>query len=390
MPAIQDILNIYSLTSGGETETRIDAFAREVFLPDAPLFLTLPMKQAPGDSWSVVGSTVRPQTYTLNGAILSGGTTLTLTDTTSLQVGDILEMFATGGASTDRMLVTAVPSSTTVTVQRAFEGTTAVANDNTGNKTVRLIGTASTGSEVNKTSFRNSPSAYNQRLQTFMYRVAVGGLTNTVQNVVLPNGMPSPLSHQQQTKLVEAIKDVQTSMYFGKGQARGAVTDRPTMLGIREIIRTFSSGANIYSTASTNLTQIQWIQRLVQKAVDGGGSPDLFVCSTDWLSAFATWSIGKQQFTEHDRTNILGLNIDRIFIPFGQKRIEIMYDYNLPAGTGCLLTRSDVMGVQNRALRYKPAGSRGDAEEGDYIGDYSIEAGHPSWHSWIENVASYA
>lgn len=388
--AVQDILNIYSLTNGNETETRIDAYAREVFLSDAPLMLMMPSMPAKADQWQVTAGTVRPQTATLNAAILAGGTTLTLTDATPFQAGDILEMTATGGASTDRMLVTAVASSTTLTVQRGYEGTTAVANDNTGNRTIYLVGTASTGSEINKTAFRASPTTYNQRLQTFMYRVAVGGLTQAMPNVILPNGMPDLLTRDERTKMIEFLKDAQTSMYYGLGQTRGATTDRPTMLGLKGIITTYSSGANVTTSTASGFTQQNLMTDLIQKCISGGGNPDLLVCSPDWATGFNLWGNGKQYITEQTNSAFLGIPVTRIYYPFGGRILEIIFDYNLRSGTAICLTKSDIKTIEGRAIFYKPAGSRGDAIEGDFIGDYSIEVGHPGFHAWRQGVTGWA
>lgn len=390
MAAVQDILNIYSLTSGGETETRIDAYAREVYLSDAPLMLMMPSAPAKAAEWTVTGETVRPQTATLNAAILAGGTTLTVTDATPFQVGDVLEMFATGGASTDRMLVTAVASSTTLTVQRGFEGTTAVANDNTGNKTIYLVGTASTGSEINKTTFRNAASTYSQRLQTFMYRVAVGGLTQAMPNVILPNGMPDLLTQAERTKMIEFLKDCQTAQYYGLGQTRGATTDRPTMLGLKGIITTYNSASNVTTSAASGFTQQNLMTDLIQKCITGGGNPDLLVFSPDWATGLNLWGATKQYITEQGSTANLGIPVTRVYYPFGGRILEILFDYNLRPGTALCLTKSDLKTVEGRPIFYKPAGSRGDAMEGDFIGDYSVEVGHPGFHAWRQGVTGFA
>lgn len=390
MAASTGILNPYTLTNQSEAETRIDAYAREVYLSNAPLLLTLPTMPAPGDQWTVTGETVRPQTAVLNAAIGTGDATITLVDATPFQIGDVLQIFNTAGTSTERVLVTSLNSSTVLGITRAFEGTTAVANTPGSFTTVQLIGTASTGSEIDKVSFRNQPTTYTQRLQTFMYRASVGGMTQAMPNVALPNGMMDTLAAHKRVKTIECLRDAQRSMYYGLGQTRNSVTQRPTQLGIKGIITTYSSALNVTTSTAASYTQLNFMADLIQKAVDGGGDPDLLVCSTNWMTAFATWSNGKQYFQEKDVTPGLGIPIERMYFAFGGKKLEIVYDYGLISGTAMVLSSKDIKVAEGRPLMMKPVGSRGDADEVDVIADWSLEVGHPGFHAWREGVTGFA
>ncbi len=391
---LQGILDPYSFISGGEVETRIDAIAREIHLSDAPLMMQLPEDEAPAIEWVVNGEQIRPQKYTLGAAFITSDTTITINDTTTLQVGDVLEFFNTAGTATEQMLVVGIPSATTLTVERTYGGGSAVANTPGTATDVFLIGTASTGDEINKQAFRALPTSYNQRLQTFMYRISVGGLTEAMPNMKLPNGN-NPRAQQARVKMTEFLKDLQSSAYYGKGQARSSTnnllkTGRPAMLGLKEIIRTYSSGANVDETAKSNFTQNQITTLLIQKAIDGGGDPNLLLCSPDLVSGWQIWSNGKQQFQTQEASAILQVPITRLYISFGGKVLEIMYDYNLRKGTMAALTKEDIRAKRGRPMTAKPVGSQGDAIETDLIGDYSIQAGHPSWHAWVQGITSFA
>jgi hypothetical protein len=112
-----------------EQPTVISAVAREVFVNETPLFSRLPHVAATSETYTINGYDVRGRTYSLAADITNSATTLSVTDLSWCQVGDVLEL--DDGTNTERVEVTAAPSLAptpdTVTIRRGREGTSGTA-----------------------------------------------------------------------------------------------------------------------------------------------------------------------------------------------------------------------------------------------------------------------
>ncbi len=127
----------------------------------------------------------------------------------------------------------------------------------------------------------------------------------------------------------------------------------------------------------------------IQKAVNGGGNPDACLCSIDFLTGLLTWGFAKQQVNTPN-LNILGLPIKEVTVPFASGPITFIPSYQMNSGTAVVLTSSDVCMRYMRQEFWNARGNRGDAREGDYIGDICVEVGHPGWHAWVSGITSFA
>ncbi|MBY0397047.1 MAG: DUF5309 domain-containing protein [Thermoleophilia bacterium] len=393
---VHDVITPFQL--GTEQETRLSAYVRGVFINEAPLFTRLPREQAEAESYSIVTYDVRSRTLTLNAALTTGATTITLTDSTALQVNDVIEITPTAGGATEYALVTAVPSSTTATIRRAVGGTTAVANDTTNATTrpITIIGNASTGGEVDRVATRSDRVLIPQYVQTFMYAVQIGGKSDAIRNVRLPAGITSVMSLEQATKLTEMTRDVEFTAYYGRPQAPGS-TATAMMGGLRHLIGWYNgtaapaanSNVNIRTGAGASYTLLNFTNDAIQRAINGGGNPDVLLCSNDFMTGLMTWGFGKQQLTQ-PRANSVGVQINEVAYPFGSRVLTVIPSYQLRSGTAVVLTSDDLKWKYLREEMYQARGIRGDAKEGDFLGDFAIELGHPGWHAWVEGITSFA
>ncbi len=362
-----------------ETETVLYPVVREVFVNEAPLVTRLPRVPAAGEVFSMVTYDVRQRTgVTLNAAIANNTvTTVTLTDNTSLQIGDVIEV------GTERMLVTAVDSAgANVTVVRGHESTTAAAANNAA--AVTLLYNSRTGAEVDVDGNRMIRTAVEQYVQTFQFPVQVSGKANASQNIVLPTGPMDIFSAEQQIKLTEMIRDEEYAVYYGKGYKPASVGDRAVMKGLRYLIAT----ANVKTNGGASYTKASFITDGLQKVYSAGGNPDVIICSTDFMGGLATWSAGAERRVES--TPVLGLPINQFYVPLIGNPITFIPSLQLASGTAIILTSSD---LRLRVLRnefWSPRGKRGDAWEGDFICDLALELGHPTWHAWVSGISSYA
>jgi hypothetical protein len=399
--ATTDILKMTSL--GNETETRLAPYLREVFINEAPILSRMVPEMASAQAYNIVTYDVRGRTLTLNAAINNTGTALTLTDATSVSVGDILELQSTAGTSRERVQVTAITSGTAVTILRSHDGATAVANDTTNNSnlSITLIGNTATGGDVNRVATRPSRTLIPQYVQTFQYACQVGGLAEalaTANNgaVRLPAGVTSLMSMEQATKLTEMTRDIEYAFYYGTPIAQTS-TKNATMGGLRHLIGWYNGGStaaansnvNVKTNGGASYTLLNFMAHAVQKALDGGGDPDTVIVSNDFATGLMTWGFGKQQLNQ-PRVTAIGTPINEVMYPFGSRPLTVIPSYQLAAGTAIALTARDVKVKAIREAYYKPRGSQGDADQGDFIGDYSIEVGHPGWHAWVSGITSFA
>jgi hypothetical protein len=380
---------------GAEQPTVLTAVEREIFVNEAPLWARLPHRPASSQVYSIVSYDVRQATHTLN-ALFTASTAdidITLTDATPIMVGDVLEILDTAGTASERVEVVSLVSSTVVNVRRAREGTTVIANDTTGSaasKVVRLIGNSRTGGEVDQQAYRPVRTSVEQYVQTVQYPVQIGGLADAIGNVVLPPGAASVFGQDRAVKLVDAIRETERSMYYGTGEKPAATGDRAKMKGLQKLIAAYNSGANVKTNAGASYTRAGFLADTVAKIYAAGGMADVILCSTDFLTGLDTWVPSKTAMMGSGTTTNLGFPITTFVLPLNAQPLTFVPSLGLRQGTAVVLTSMDLDVRYIREMMYKPRGSRGDAIEGEWIGDFCINLNRPSWHAWVSGITSYA
>lgn len=373
---------------GGEQPTVLTAVERQIFVNETPLYARLPHLPATSQVYSIVSYDVRGRTYALAADITNSATTLSIADASPFLNGDVLEL--TDGTNTERVEVMAAPNLTptpnTLTVRRAREGTTGTAFALATPTVVRLLYNSRTGSEIDQQAHRAVRTSVEQYVQTFQNPVQVGGLANAIQNVSLPPGASSVFGLERAIMLLEILRDIEYAFYYGKGEKPAAVGDRAKTKGLRYLIPT----ANVRTGAGASYTFLNFVDDGLQKIYDVGGRPDVALCSTSFLSGIYRWAPNKTTFTNTVGTNRLGMPITGITMPMGAQEITFVPSLQLRSGTVALLTSEDLTVRPIRDLFWNQRGNRGDAMEGEWIGDYSLYMGHSSWHVWIDGITSYA
>lgn len=388
---IQGIIEAVSL--GTESVVELYPYLRELFVNETPLVARLPRAKASGPVYDILSYDVRPRTYTLNAAFTADAADIdiTLTDATPLLVGDVLEVFNTAASSVERVEVVTLVSGTVVNVRRARESTTVLANTAGGSGAslvVTLIGNSRTGAEIDQQAKRSVRTATEQYVQTYQFPVQVGGLANAIRNIRLPAGFSDLFTMEQKVGMTEMMRDEEYSSYYGLGEKPASPGDRAKQKGLKKQILAYNSGSNVTLSAGGSYTKLNFVAAL-QKAFDGGGNPDVCICSTNFMSGLATWSVTLQQFAM-PRMNALGIPITEYYAPFLGGPVTFVPSLQLKAGTALIATSSDLLMREIRPEFWAMRGRRGDAVEGDMIADVCVEAGHPSWHSWVEGITSFA
>lgn len=377
-----------------EQPTVLSAVAREVFVDEAPLFARLPHRMATSEVYSIVSYDVRPEIHALNAAFTADAADIdiTLTDATPIMIGDVLELLDTAGTSAERVEVVSLVSATVVNVRRAREGTTVLANTAGGaaaTKVVRLIGNSRTGAEIDQQAYRPIRTSVEQYVQTFQRPVQVGGKAESISNVVLPPGASSVMGQDRAVKLVDQVREIERTFYYGEGEKPVAAGDRAKMKGLKKLISAYASGAHVTVAAGASYTMASFIAASIAKIYAAGGMADTILCSTDFLTGLHTWVPGKQSIMG-TRTTSLGYPITEFIMPLNAQPLTFVASAGLRQGSAFVLTSSD---LEIRALRetyWQPRGNRGDAIEGDWIGDYTMHMNRPSWHAYVAGITSYA
>lgn len=391
------LLQAYNL--GVESYVPLDAYIREVYTPEAPLLTRLPRVMAESESYNIITYDVRPNDYTINATITNNATSMTLVDATPLQPGDVLEMTKTDGSAIERMevvgqantdgLIVGTLDGVTINVRRAREGTTGVANDAAAFPTIRLIGNSRTGAEVNQGGVRSIRTAIPQDVQTYQFSITLGGKAQAVRTVALPSGVSDLFGLETKTRMLEFARNVENGFYHGLGERPVATGDRAKQKGLKKLIGYYRSGANVKVNAGGSYTLNGLFGDTIQRAVDGGGNPDLLLVSTNFLSFIKTWTAGSQFFMDPEY-NELGVSIGSFRSSFIGQPMKIQSCYQLRPGTAICCTSTDLRVRYLRNEMLVQRGVIGDATLADIIGDFCIELGHPGWHAWVEGITGAA
>lgn len=358
----------------------ISVFAINWFPNRNPLVTRSPRVPVGSRSYNIISRIYKPRTYTLGAAVADGVTTsITLTNASPLSLGDVLEL-ATG----ERVQLTADPNITTnvITVLRGAEGTTAAAQSN--GTTAYLIGNSRTGAEVDQNAAAYKPVAVTQYNQTFQYGVQVGGSLQGSSDFINDGRSNSPFSQAQMDALQAMMDDMETSSFYGIGDS-GSSTGRPKQTGLK-----YQIPVGNRTTSPTNAGAYKptdFIRDLLEKARGGGGNPDVVFLSTNFMSGLSIWS--HQVLAIPVGTTIFGAPINVFEAPF-LAGVTIIEAPLLRPFTAVALTSSEVRMRVKRNEFWQERGKRGDAFEGDWISECSVELANPTHHAWVEGITAFA
>lgn len=379
-----------------ETESDFSAYLRQIFVNETPLVARLPRVRGNSETFTIISYDVRGRSYTLGANIAADNTTTLTLGTTGggvspLLVGDVLAI------GTERVEVASIVSTSanTITVRRGVEGTTPAnstssASTHSNTNAVTLIGNSRTGSEVDQEAQRAARTTVTQTHQTFQFPVQVGGKAQAVSNIRLPSGDTDIFSSEQKAKMVEMMRDEEYTSFYGIGEAPSAVGDRGKQKGLKTLITAYSSGANV-TTSPTNASAYKptdLIRDTFQKAMAGGGRPDVLFVSVDFMAGLATW--GFNTIFSTDQRNAFGTPIDSLYLPLGAGTVQIIPSLQLSSGTAVALTSQEVQWSYLRPESWKPRGSRGDAFEGDWLADGCVKLINPGHHAWTQGITGFA
>lgn len=370
----RDVTTPYDSLNAGVIPLDVFGVAINWFVNRTPLISRFPKLPVGSPNFVITNDNYRPRTTTFTADQDNSQTTLAVTDGSMFTNGDVIEIEG------EQQLVTGI-SSNTLTVTRAYGGTSAAAHTASGG-TVYLTTNTRTGGEVDTQGISRIPSPVVQYCQTVQHAYQVGGALQSTTNFV--SGLGTPLDRDRMLAMQNCMDDFEEASYYGKGVAISGPSTRPQMKGLRSLIAT-NNTTNPVSKAAYKPSDL--IRDTIQKCFDGGGNPNFMLVSTDFLTGFAVWGHAVQRLEAG--ATVFGAPIDLFEVPF-LSGISLVPAPLLRPGTAICLSGPEIRVRLKRPLLEKPRGSRGDAVEGDFIMEGAIELDNEAHHAWVNGITAFA
>lgn len=353
--------------------------AAALFLNErCPLVARLPNRATRATTVKQVDDAYRANSVLLIAAANNAQTTVTLAESSPFQPGDVIQI------DEELLLITAINAAAcTATVTRGHAGTTAAAHNNAS--TVYLIGNTRTGAEVDQEApvrVFDSSLTYPQTVQQ-PYQIG-GSLEAKSPNMSIPLGFASMVGYQRAKATQHVFDDLERSAYYGKAVALAADTTRPMMNGLRYRIST-----NLV-TSPTNGSAYKpsdFARDFLTAPAEDGGRPDVCILSDVYRNAFQVWGINLVHMGVGDQ--VLGVDITAFAAP-SMGLAAILFSPLLRPYDGFSLTSDEVSFAWVREPFDKPRGSRGDAMEGDVIGEGCLVVNNEAHHAFVTGVTAFA
>lgn len=363
----------YQSVNAGVVPNSLFWIAVNFFAPRAPLLSNLDKRPIDALQFDMATETFRPRTSTLGAGYTSAATSLVVADGTQFTVGDVLQV------ESERFLVTAV-SGSTLTVSGAFEGTTQANHANA--TAVTLITNARTGGDVDQLAINRTPTTTSQYLQTVQHAWQVAG--NLDSTGAFMGGAVNPTTYRRKQALQMVVDDLESAFYSGVGRKATSTVPNQTMKGLKYL---FTTNNNLNPANKTAFKPSDLTSVMFNVALRAGGNPDTLLVGPSFQGAFQKWG-WNQQFIR-PRETALGVSVEEYYVPF-MGGVRILLAPMLPDGAACMYSSQEVRIRVKRPIFEQPRGPRGDAKEGDVIGEMAIEVENESHGVWIEGVTGFA
>lgn len=373
----QDILGVPDLQA--QIRNEIFSISTNWYVNRCPLVSRIPRVPVGSTTFFIISRSFRKRTANLAANIAStGATTITLDDASPFMQGDVLQL-----PNGERVELSQAPNVTTnvITVTRGAEGTTP-ATQNTP-AALTLIGNSRTGKEVDQSGVGLKPVSVPQYCQVWQHPVQVGGSAQASTEYQTEAGVRTPFDQFKMDSLQNLMDDMEYTSYYGIGDD-GTTTGRPHQKGLRTLL----SATRVTSPVSAGAYKaVDLIRDALQTPRQNGGSPDVLIVSSNFMTGLATWGHAVQRIDAG--VNIFGTPIDLFEAPF-LNGVTIIEAPLLNPFTCIALTSSEVRMRMKRNEFWQPRGVRGDAYEGDWIGEGAIEVDNPLHHAWVEGITTFS
>ena len=288
------------------------------------LMSTLPNENADAQVYNWWEKDPVRRTFYANAAFNDSVTTLTFDDNGStpdttvyvfLSAGAILWNYRTG----ERVRVTATPTTTSVTVTRGVQGTTAAAvNDN---DVWILVTLAKANGAVPVRSVYTQPTSYQNYIQTFNKTASI---ENAYKAGILRTDIDGPKMEAQIDALEQIAKDIEEAYFFGVKElatlSEGATYYTGGIKSAVDAANAISGNTNSLNGRTTTGVTLDAFNSWVQSFMQVGSDTKIAFCGPNAYAAvskFANSNEGGYRIMQSGE-NVFGLNITTIVTPFGE------------------------------------------------------------------------
>jgi hypothetical protein len=331
--------------------------------------------------------TLLPNSDVVDDQTLTNPTTLTVFTVEHgdrFQVGDQIML----KGKPEVMLVTGVAGND-LTVVRNYGGSTntSVAD----NDIIQIIGNAALEGDDAPTARFTSRVRKQNYTQIFTSSVEISGSQLATQSI----GLADELDFQKQERLRELLRDLENSVingYAPTSSQQGSSTVRRTMRGAMASVAT-----NIFQPNSGSIPpgdgggQNQLNEAVLNAALravweQSSGRIDTIVCNGFQKRRINSFISTNQRFSES--TSKFKTLVDVYESDFGVCRV-IMSRWMQPDKVLMLdSSRVSVVPLSGRSFHYKPLAASGDSENGQVIGEYTLEFRNENAHAVLKNLAT--
>jgi hypothetical protein len=288
-------------------------------------------------------------------------------------------------AAREVMLVTDVVGNQ-MTVVRRYGGSPA-STLQTGSRLVILANAALEGDDAPAARFTGRARRRNWT-QIFTAGVSVSGSMQASRSL----GVDDEVQYQQSNRLRELLRDLENCVINGVAPAavqQGSATVRRTMGGLISMITTNAmspgtGGIPLGTSGGTDLTEPMLNAALRQVWEGSAGRVDTLVVGgalkrriNSFLTPLREAGTGSEVFRD-------GVSVYES--DFGTCRVVL--SRWVPPDTCLLLDRSriSVLPLAGRSFHYRPLGASGDRDQGQLIGEYTLELRNESAHGVLRGL----
>lgn len=316
--------------------------------------------------------TIDPVTDTLGAAVEdTNGTSWTVTDGTKFRTGHVLLV------DSEEVWVSSV-SSNTLTVTRAFAGTTGATHSNSG--AIDIIGSAMLEGADAPTARSTSTSRPYNYTQIFQETIQVTG----TQAATRKWGIDDEYEYQKGKKFRLVCIELEKAIFNGKrSSTAGSSTAARAMGGFP----TFITG-NVTDLSSAALTEkdINDLLALIFADVGAGMmAQDIFV--GQWLKRkISSFYAANSRMDSKER--VAGVTVDTIRTEFGEMNVHLgLYS---PAAK-LIAVNLDYLGVgplAGRGFFEEELSKSGDYKKGEIVGEYTLCLKNDNAHGVLTSVST--
>lgn len=292
----------------------------------------------------------------------SSETDMTFVSTARLRAGALIRNVSEAG-KTEVIQIVSVDSSTVCTVVRGYGSTTGEAH--TTGSTWRIIAIpAQEGQDApaDESKTRTKVSNYTQIFQK-------GINVSYTMRSVLQAGVADEYSHQVARRLMEVMRELDSSLVLGISSAsQGSDTVIRSMGGIIE----FASQAGGNTNSTSEALTLSVVNAMAKQIWDDGGVPNFILVPGKQKQKISAFDQSARR-SVYDGT-VAGYVVDKVITDLGFM-LDVIVDPWMPDDTVVVgdLNKIRVMPLRNSAIRAEDLAKTGAAHKGQIYGEYTAE-----------------